>query len=107
MVREQELAVAATVTRHAGAHIAVVPLVAGGAVVARVVLAAAYGRTAVAARVARGAGAGVAVKTLLACTTILAGVDGALIAGVVAVHACEAIRTLAQVGVDEIHTAGT
>lgn len=43
MFWEQELAVSATVTGNAGANIAVVPLMAGGAVVAWVVFTAADG----------------------------------------------------------------
>lgn len=43
----------------------------------------------------------------MARPTILARVHGALITGVVAVHAGETIGTLAQVRVDEVHTSGT
>ena len=107
MFWKQELAVPATIARDTSAHIAVISLVAGRAVVARVVFTAADGGAAVAAGVSRWAGAGVAVETLLARPTILARVDRALVPRVVTVHSSETIGTLAQVRVNQIHTPGT
>lgn len=107
MLRKQELAVSAAVARNARADVAVVSLMAGGAVVAWVVFTAADGRAAVAAGVSRWAGAGVAVRTFLAGAAVLARVRRALVPGVVAVHAGETIWTLTQVRVDKIHAACT
>lgn len=107
MLWKQELAVSAAIAGNTRADVAVVSLVAGGAVVAGVVFAAADGRAAVAAGVSRRAGAGVAVRTFLARPAVLARVRGALVPGVVTVHAGETIWTLAQVRVDQIHTTCT
>lgn len=100
MLRQQELTISAAVSRDAGAHVAVVSLVARRTVVAGVVFAPVYRGAAVATGVSRWAGAGIAVWPLLASSAILTWVRGALIAQVVAVHSREAIGTLAQVGVD-------
>lgn len=107
MLWEQELAVSATVSRNTRADIAIVSLMAGGTIVAGVVLTAADGGAAVLAGVSWGAGAGVAVEAFLACTTILAWVRQALVPSVITVHPSETIRTLTQVRVDEIHTLCT
>lgn len=97
MLRQQELAVSASVPRNTRADVAIVSLVAGGAVVAGVVLTAVDGGAAVAAGVSRWAGAGIAVGTLLARPTVLTRVGRAYIANLVAVHACKTLWTLAQV----------
>lgn len=97
MLRQQELAVSASVPRNARADVAVVSLVAGGAVVAGVVLTAADGGAAVAAGVSWWAGTGIAVGTLLARPTVLTRVGRANIPSLVAVHACETLWTLAEV----------
>lgn len=107
MLWKQELAVPAAIARDTSAHVAVISLVAGCAVVARVVFTATDGGAAVVASVSWWAGAGVAVETLLARPAILARVGGALVPRVVTVHSSETIRTLAQVRVDQIHTART
>lgn len=96
---KQELAVASSITRHTGTNIAVVTLMACGAVVARVVLATADRWGTVSSCVTRWASACVAVGTLLAGTTVLAGEQRALIADTVTVHPGETLRTLAQVWV--------
>lgn len=107
MLRKQELTVSATVAGDARADVAVVSLVAGGAVVTGVVFTSADGRAAVAAGVPRRAGAGVAVQTFLAGAAVLTRVRRALVPGVVTVHTGETVRTLTQVRVDEIHAAST
>lgn len=107
MLWKQELTVSATVSMSTGADITVVSLVAGGTVVAGVVLAAADRGAAVATRVSRGTSAGVAIRTFLACATILARIRRTLITSVVTVLAGEAVWTLTQVGVHEIHTTCT
>lgn len=107
MLRKQELAVPATVAGDTSTHVAVVPLVACGTVVAGVVFTAANGGAAVAAGVPRWASAAVAVQTLLARPAILARVHGTLVASVVTVHSGETFGTLTQVRVDEIHAPGT
>lgn len=61
MLREQELAVPATIAGDASTYVAVVPLVARGTVVAGVVFTAANGGAAVAAGVTWWASAAVAV----------------------------------------------
>lgn len=107
MLWKQELTVSATVSMSTGTDITVVSLVAGGTVVAGVVLAAADRGAAVATRVSRGTSADVAIRTFLARATILARIRRTLITSVVTVLAGEAVWTLTQVGVHEIHTACT
>lgn len=97
----------AAVAWHTGAHVAVLPLVAGGSVVAGIVLAFADGRAAVLAGVSRWAGAFVIVHAIRACATILAGVVGALVNVVLTVGSGEALRALAHVGVHKVHTLST
>lgn len=105
MLWKQELTVPAAISRNTSTHIAVVSLMAGCAIVARVVFTAANGGATVAASVSWRAGAGVATQTLLARSTILARICGALISCVVAVHSGETVRALAEVRVYKIHTA--
>lgn len=105
MFWKQELTVPAAISRNASAHVAVVSLVAGCTVVARVVFTAANGGATVAASVSWRAGAGVAIQTLLARSAILARICGALITCVVAVHSGETVGALAQIRVYKIHTA--
>lgn len=107
MLGKKKLAVPSTVPWDTGANVSIVSFVACGAIVARVVFASANGGTAVAAGVSWWAGAGVAVWSFLTRPTILAGVCRALISIVVAIHPGETVRTLAQVGVHEIHTVCT
>lgn len=107
MLRQQELTISATVPGDACAHVAVVSLMARCTIVAGVVLAPVYRGAAVAPSVSWWTGAGIAICSLLACSTILTWVCRALVAHVVTVHSREAIRTLAQVGIDQIHTART
>lgn len=107
MLRKKKLAVPSAVPWHTGANISIVSFMACGAIVARVVFASANGGTAVATSVPWRAGAGVAIWSFLTRPTVLAGVGRALISIVVAIHPGETIRTLAQVGVDEIHTVCT
>lgn len=105
MLRQQELAISATIPRGACTNVAVVSLMARCTVVAGVVFAPVYRGAAVATSVSRWTSARIAICSLLACSTILARVCRALIAHVVTIHSREAIRTLAQVGIDEIHAA--
>lgn len=97
MFWKQELTVSATISNDTCTDIAVVSLMAGGTIVARVVLTTTDGRAAVAACVSWWAGAGVAVKTLLARATILARISCALVTCIVTVHSSETVWTLTQV----------
>lgn len=99
VVGEKELAVTPSVARHAGAHVAVVSLMASSPVMAGVVLAATDGRGTVTAGVAWRTRTRVALWTFLARASILAGVGSAFVTAAVTVHASEALWTLAQVGV--------
>lgn len=107
MLRQQELAISATVPRDACAHVAVVSLMACCTIVAGVVFTPVYRGAAVATSVSRWTGARIAICSLLACSAILTRVCRAFVAHVVTIHSREAIRTLAQVGIDEIHAART
>lgn len=107
MLRKKKLAVSSAVPWHTGANVSIVSFVACSAVVTWVVFASANRGTAVAASVPWGAGAGVAIWSFLTCPTVLARVSRALISIVVTIHPGETVRTLAKVGVDEIHTVRT
>lgn len=107
MFWKQELAVSATISKDTGTNIAVVSLMAGGTIVARVMLTTADWRTAVAACISWWACAGVTVRTLLARATILARIDCALVSCVVTVHTSETVWTLTQVRVDQINAVRT
>lgn len=74
MLWKQKLAVSATIARNTCTDVAIVSLMAGGTIVARVVFTATDRGATVAASVPRWAGAGIAVRTVLACTAILTGV---------------------------------
>lgn len=104
---EQELAVEAAVAPSALAHVAVASLVAGGPVVAGVVLASAHRRAAVLPVVSWGAGAGVVVDPILTGPSIDAGEGGAIVHVVVTVPASEASLALAYVGVPQVNALGS
>lgn len=99
---EQELTVTSSVTRDASAHIASVPLVTSGTIVARVVDALVDGRGAVLAGVSWWTGAGVVVESVLARAAILTGIGRTLINVVFTVRSGEALRTLTKIGVHKI-----
>lgn len=86
-----------SVTRDASAHIAAIPLVTSGTVVAWVVDTLVDRRGAVLAGVSRRAGAGVVVESILARAAILAGIVGALVDVVFTVRSSETLRTLTEI----------
>lgn len=106
-LREQELAVEAAVATGTLADIAVVSFVAGGPIVARVVLASAHRSAAVLPVVSWRAGAGIVIDAVLAGPSIDTGEGGAVIHVVIAVSPSEASLALADIGVPQIHTLGS
>lgn len=104
---EQELAVEAAVAPGTLTHIAVVPFVAGGPIVARVVFASAHRGAAVLPVVSWGAGAGVVIDAILAGPSIDTGEGGTVVHVVIAVPPSEASLALADIGVAQIHTLGS
>lgn len=99
---QQELTVTSSVPRDASANITVVPLVASGSIVARVMDALVDRRGAVFASVSRWAGAGIVIKPIMACATVLTGIGGTLIDIVFAVSPSETFRTLTKIGIHKI-----
>lgn len=106
-LREQELAVGATVALGTLTHVALTPLVAGGPIVAGCMLTPADGGTAVPACVTRWAGTGEIIYTVPAGTPIGTWGGGTVIYVVFTVSPREASLAPAQVGVAEVHTLGT
>lgn len=102
-LREQELAVEAAVAPGTLTDIAVVSLVAGGPIVARVVFASAHRGAAVLPVVSWGAGAGIVIDAILAGPSIDTGEGGAVVHVVITVSPSEASLALAYVGVPQIN----
>lgn len=103
-LREQKLAVEAAVAAGTLTDIAVVSLVAGGPIVARVVFTSAHRGAAVLPVVSWGAGAGIVIDAILAGPSVDTGEGGAVIHVVIAVSPSEASLALAYVGVPQIDT---
>lgn len=106
-LREQELAVGATIALGALTHVALAPLVAGGPIMAGCMLTPADRGTAVPARVTRGAGTGEVVHTVPAGAPICTRGGGTVIYIVLTIPPGEAGLASAQVGVAKVHTLGT
>lgn len=106
-LREQELAVEPAVAPGTLTDIAVVSLVAGGPIVARVVFASAHRGAAVLPVVSWGAGARIVIDAILAGPSVDTGEGGAVVHVVITVSPSEASLALADIGVPQIDTLGS
>lgn len=104
---EQELAVEPAVAPSTLTHVAVASLVAGGPVVAGVVLTSAHWGAAVLPIVSGGAGAGIVIDPILAGPSVDAGEGGAVVHVVITVSPSEASLALAYVRVPQINALGS
>lgn len=104
---EQELAVEPAVAPSTLTHVAVASLVAGGPVVAGVVLTSAHWGAAVLPIVSGGAGAGIVIDPILAGPSVDAGEGGAVVHVVITVSPSEASLALANVRVPQINALGS
>lgn len=104
---EQKLAVEPTIASGTFTDIAVVSFVAGGPVVAGVVLTSAHWGAAVLPIVSRGAGAGIVIDTILAGPSIDTGKGGAVIHIIITVSPSESSLALAYVGIPQINALGS